>query len=119
LLSNASKAIAAVPAQEKRKGEITITTENRENRLIVRVRDNGVGIEKESIQNIFDPFYTSRDVGEGMGLGLSICHTIVKNHGGQLTVISEFGHWAEFCFDLPVSAENENSSEELKLQAVK
>lgn len=119
LFSNAAKAIAAVPAEEKRKGEITVTTENRDNRLHVRVRDNGVGIDKDSIQNIFDPFYTSRDVGEGMGLGLSICHTIVKNHGGQLTVTSESGSWTEFCFDLPVAAEIETANEGFKLQAVK
>lgn len=118
LLSNASKAIAAVPAQEGRKGEISITTELKDNRLYIRVRDNGIGINEETIQNIFDPFFTSRDVGEGMGLGLSICHTIVKNHGGQLTVISEYGQWTEFCFDLPIAAEI-NDSNELKLHAVK
>lgn len=118
LLTNSSKAIAAVSTREKRKGEITITTENRDSRLYIHVRDNGIGIEKEVIHNIFDPFYTSRDVGEGMGLGLSICHTIVRNHGGQLTVTSEHGLWTEFCFDLPIAVEAD-SSEELKLHAVK
>lgn len=119
LFSNAAKAIAAVTDREQSKGEIIITTESRNNRLFIHVRDNGIGIKKESIQNIFDPFYTSRDVGEGMGLGLSICHTIVKNHGGQLTVDSEFGLWTEFSFDLPIDVESEDSSEEFKLHAVK
>lgn len=119
LLSNASKAIAAVPSQENRKGEITISTETRDNRLYVHVRDNGIGIDQDTIQNIFDPFFTSRDVGEGMGLGLSICHTIAKNHGGQLTVVSEHGNWTEFSFDLRIAAEADEDDQEFKLHAVK
>ena len=119
LLSNASKAIAAVPSQENRKGLITISSDARDNRLFIRVRDNGIGIEQDIIQNIFDPFFTSRDVGEGMGLGLSICHTIAKNHGGQLTVASEHGNWTEFSFDLQIAAEACASDREFKLHAVK
>ena len=119
LLSNASKAITAVPSEENRKGEITISTETRGNRLYVHVRDNGIGIDQDTIHNIFDPFFTSRDVGEGMGLGLSICHTIAKNHGGQLTVVSEHGNWTEFSFDLQIASEPGEIDQEFKLHAVK
>ena len=117
LIGNACKAINAV--KDLRNGEIIIKTEQRDDRLFVYVRDNGTGIEKDFIANIFDPFYTSRDVGEGMGLGLSICHTIIKNHGGRLSVRSEVGQWTEFCFDLPFVAEAMEEDEEINLQAVK
>lgn len=116
LIGNACKAINAT--KEQRKGEIIIKTEQKDDRLYVYVRDNGTGIEEAFMANIFDPFYTSRDVGEGMGLGLSICHTIVKNHGGRLSVRSEVGKWTEFNFDLPLVTETIDN-EVLNFQAVK
>jgi two-component system sensor histidine kinase PhcS len=70
----------------------------------VRVRDNGVGVEPESLPKIFNPFFTNKGVGEGMGLGLSICHTIVKNHGGSIEAESEPGEWTEVRFDLPLAS---------------
>lgn len=72
--------------------------------LRVRVWDNGPGIDPEVQARIFEPFFTTKDVGQGMGLGLSICHTIIKNHGGELKVRSEPGEWTEFYFDLPLAA---------------
>jgi signal transduction histidine kinase len=68
--------------------------ENGESLIIVR--DNGEGITAENLQKIFDPFFTTKDVGEGMGLGLSICYRIMKQHGGRIQVESERGTYAEF-----------------------
>jgi signal transduction histidine kinase len=68
--------------------------ENGESLIIVR--DNGEGIASEDLQKIFDPFFTTKDVGEGMGLGLSICYRIMKQHGGRIQVESERGTYAEF-----------------------
>jgi len=68
--------------------------ENDESLIIVR--DNGEGITAENLQKIFDPFFTTKDVGEGMGLGLSICYRIMKQHGGRIQVESERGNYAEF-----------------------
>jgi len=68
--------------------------ENDESLIIVR--DNGEGITAENLQKIFDPFFTTKDVGEGMGLGLSICYRIMKQHGGRIQVESERGTYAEF-----------------------
>jgi len=117
LLSNASKAINAV--REPGAGEITVTTKSLNGRLQIYLRDNGIGIKKDVIANIFDPFYTSRDVGEGMGLGLSICHTIVKNHGGTLSASSEPGKWTEFSFDFPAAEPAKSEHEQIELHAVK
>lgn len=72
-------------------------------RANVTIRDNGAGIEKDKLPRIFEPFYTTRDVGEGLGMGLSICHTIIKNHGGDIRVNSKPGEYSEFTFDLPLA----------------
>ena len=70
-------------------------------RLRVTVRDNGHGILPEHIGRVFEPFFTTRDVGAGLGLGLSVSYGIVQRHGGVLVVESEPGVWTEFTFDLP------------------
>ena len=101
LLANAAKAIGAVT--DGRAGSIRIEGEEREGRLWVRVSDNGVGMDEQTLGRIFDPFFTTRDVGEGMGLGLSICHTIVSNHQGRLTATSRLGEGTELTFDLVIA----------------
>jgi signal transduction histidine kinase len=102
LLTNGARAIEKVP---DRKGEIKIRAFPEGDRVRVCVTDNGTGISKESIAKVFDPFYTTREPGMGMGLGLSICQTIVRNHGGRIAVESDPGHWTEVCFDLPFASE--------------
>ncbi len=73
--------------------------ENGVSRLIVR--DNGPGIERQHLDKIFDPFYTTKDVGEGMGLGLSICYRIVQECDGRITVNTEPGKFCEFALEFP------------------
>jgi signal transduction histidine kinase len=68
---------------------------------VIVVRDNGEGIASENLQKIFEPFFTTKDVGEGMGLGLSICYRIVKQHGGRIQVWSEQGQYSEFRLYFP------------------
>jgi signal transduction histidine kinase len=72
---------------------------------VISVRDNGVGISKEILGKLFDPFFTTKPPGEGMGLGLSISHTIVKQHHGEITVQSECGNFTEFTVRLPLTQE--------------
>lgn len=67
----------------------------------IAVRDNGHGIEKQHLDKIFNPFFTTKDVGEGTGLGLSIGHRIIRDHAGEITVQSEPGQFAEFTITLP------------------
>lgn len=66
----------------------------------VEIRDTGVGIPEENLDHIFDPFFTSKD--EGSGLGLSISHQIVQEHGGYVTVESKIGSGTSFFINLPV-----------------
>ncbi len=98
LFSNAAKAVHAAQRAAPR---IEVQAEHRGERLWLRVRDNGQGIAPENIDRVFEPFFTTRDVGSGLGLGLSISYGIVQRHGGVLAVASEFGAWTEFSFDLP------------------
>ena len=70
-------------------------------RIKLTIRDNGPGIEAEDLDHVFDPFFTKREVGEGMGLGLSICHRILQSHQGRIDVDSVPGEYTEFQITLP------------------
>lgn len=98
LLSNAGNALDKV-RREHPKIEIRVTPQD--GRLRVAVRDNGHGIDPAHIGRVFEPFFTTRDVGAGLGLGLSVSYGIVQRHGGTLSVDSVPGEWTEFVFDLP------------------
>ena len=97
LLSNAAHALQSVKRAQPR---IDLRVVPQEGRLRVRVRDNGQGIDPTVIERVFEPFFTTRDVGAGLGLGLSVSYGIVQRHGGILSVDSVFGEWTEFAFDL-------------------
>jgi signal transduction histidine kinase len=70
-------------------------------RSFLVVRDNGTGIAKEHLDKIFDPFYTTKDVGQGMGLGLAICYRIVQDCDGRIQVRTEPGKFCEFTLEFP------------------
>lgn len=106
LIVNAVAAVRSV--EELRNPEITITSVVEGDELIVSVRDNGTGIDPKIQAQIFDPFFSTKDVGEGMGLGLAVSHRIIANHGGSLTVKSSLGEWTEFRFNLPLASDKEN-----------
>lgn len=82
-------------------GEIYIEVDTREDSIAITIRDNGIGIDKEKLENIFYPFYTTKE--EGTGLGLFIAYNVVKEHGGQINVKSELGKETEFLVTLPIS----------------
>jgi two-component system NtrC family sensor kinase len=72
--------------------------------LNIEVKDTGVGIEPEHLPHIFDPFYTTKQVGRGTGLGLSVTYGIVEKHGGHIEVQSRKGQGATFTVMLPLLA---------------
>lgn len=72
-----------------------------ENRLRVEVLDNGPGISAENLGRVFEPFFTTREVGQGLGLGLSISYRVIEQHGGTLLAESAVGEWTKMIFDLP------------------
>jgi signal transduction histidine kinase len=101
LLVNSAQAIRE--AGGARAGVVRVSAAAVGSRLTLSVWDNGVGIKPADLPRVFEPFFTTKEVGEGMGLGLSICHTIVRNHGGTLSVRSQEGEWTEATFDLPLA----------------
>jgi two-component system NtrC family sensor kinase len=70
----------------------------------IAVKDTGCGIPEANLQRIFDPFFTSKEVGKGTGLGLSVSHGIVKSHGGEIKVESHVGAGSTFRIYLPIDA---------------
>lgn len=84
-------------------GTITINTYSQDGSVFIKIKDSGRGIKKENLEKIFDPGFTTKGVGVGTGLGLSITYEIIKDHNGDISVISEDGHGAEFTIRLPIS----------------
>lgn len=100
LIVNAAQAI---PEGATDRNEITLSTRlDAADRVVIEVRDTGTGIAPDAIGRVFDPFYTSKAVGEGLGLGLAICHGIVTGLGGEIAVESEPGEGSVFRVTLPV-----------------
>ena len=99
LLLNAGSAVRMV--SQERRPTIEIAASLALGGASIRVRDNGTGIPEELIGKVFDPFLTTRDVGKGMGLGLSICRAVVTAHGGNIRVRSRAGSFTEVEFDIP------------------
>ncbi len=83
-------------------GIIEITTKVVEGDLQINFKDSGKGIAPESLEKIFDAFYTTKPVGEGTGLGLYISYAIIREHGGDLKVESQLGEGTEFIITLPI-----------------
>ncbi len=103
LMQNASSFVLAA----KKRGEtprIVVTGRRSDTGMVlVTVWDNGSGIAEEDLPKVFDPFFTRRDVGAGMGLGLSICHQILLSHGAKAEVRSERNQFTEFSLCFPPS----------------
>lgn len=90
---------------------ISVRARPHEDRVVITVEDNGPGIPPDVLPRIFDPFFTTDDVGNGMGLGLSVSHSIIEGHGGKIDVETQLNHGTAFNFDIP-RAETQNVSQE-------
>lgn len=88
---------------DKDGGVIRITTRQDDDRVYLHFEDNGTGMSEETQRKIFEPFYTTKDVGEGTGLGMSIVYNTIKKHNGHISVNSELGVKSEFIIELPVN----------------
>jgi two-component system NtrC family sensor kinase len=105
LISNAAQATGD-------DGEIKIITSQQDHNVKIEIIDNGTGMAPEVLNHIFQPFFTTKKVGEGTGLGLSIVQRIVREHGGEIKVQSKLGLGTKFTVLLPVEMSTQQSHEE-------
>ena len=80
-----------------------VSTDRSESDVTITLRDNGTGIPRELVQKIFNPFFTTKPTNEGTGLGLSLSHEIVRQHGGAIEVQSEPGQYTQMRITLPLT----------------
>ena len=92
----------AVQALPRGRGKIVIRSRKKGNGVAVDIVDNGVGIAPEILPKIFDPFFSTKDIGSGTGLGLSVSYKIVEQHGGRIDVDSTPGQGTRFTVFLPL-----------------
>ncbi|MCK4418876.1 GAF domain-containing protein [Candidatus Aerophobetes bacterium] len=83
-------------------GELRIITSTHNNKVRIKVSDTGMGIFKENLDKIFNPFFTTKEPGEGTGLGLAFVHTIIERYGGNIRVESEKEKGTTFTIELPI-----------------
>ncbi len=108
LIVNAAHAIAAKGNDGK--GRMTVSTRRNRDCVEIRVTDTGTGIPEEVRDKIFNPFFTTKEVGKGTGQGLAICRDIVVNkHGGQIFFETEMGKGTTFVVRLPLDAQEKAS----------
>ena len=88
-------------------GKIIIKSESINNIIRISFIDNGPGMSENDIKRVFDPFYTTKDVGKGTGLGLSICFGIIESHNGSLHAINNADQGATFIVELPITTEDQ------------
>lgn len=96
ILVNAAQAIVG-------KGDISIKTRTGEGCVEVAISDNGCGIPRENLSKIFNPFFTTKEVGKGTGIGMHIAHNIVQKHNGTIEVQSEVGKGTTFLLRFPLN----------------
>lgn len=103
LIVNACQAIQSERRRSTpKKGHVQITTEQSQNQLKISVKDNGCGMSEVTQQRIFEPFYTTKDVGSGTGLGMAISFGIIEEHDGSIEIESAEGEGSVISICLPL-----------------
>jgi two-component system, NtrC family, sensor kinase len=97
LLSNAAEAVLS-----RESPLVTVKSAIEQDQIKVIISDNGTGIPPEVQSKIFEPFYTTKPVGQGTGLGLSICHSIIQRHGGEIWCESKINEGTSFVIKIPI-----------------
>ncbi|HSZ31776.1 MAG TPA: ATP-binding protein, partial [Puia sp.] len=106
LLNLYNNAFYSVSEKKRQMGQdylptVKVTTKKLGNKLEITIRDNGIGIPKNILDKIFQPFFTTKPTGQGTGLGLSLSYDIIKTHGGEIKVETTEGSYTEFNILLP------------------
>jgi signal transduction histidine kinase len=107
LIKNAIDAMEGVPRSERRLR--LVTGFDHKSVVSLYIQDSGPGITAEDQDRIFDPFFTTKPI--GMGMGLSICRTIIENHGGSLRLAKTNHHGSSFEITLPIAQQTDSRAE--------
>jgi two-component system NtrC family sensor kinase len=89
-------------------GKLKVKTDFHDNRVSLSVEDTGIGMNEDIIRQIFIPFFTTKDVDQGTGLGLAVVHGIVTSHQGSIQVDSQVGKGSKFEIQLPIPGSPDN-----------
>ncbi|MBI1870458.1 MAG: response regulator [Chlamydiae bacterium] len=100
----------ACQAMEEKGGKLTIQSYQKNEKIFFSIQDTGVGIPKENLMRIFDPFFSTKEVGKGTGLGLSISYGIIQSHEGNIHVESQSKEGSTFIIELPIKAPDQIST---------
>jgi signal transduction histidine kinase len=95
LLLNATQAV-------ENKGKVDIIAQQTPSTVLITIADNGCGISAENLTQVFNPFFTTKPIGLGVGLGLTSAYGIIQLHNGKISVQSELGYGAKFTVELPI-----------------
>jgi signal transduction histidine kinase len=109
LLNLYNNAFYAVTEKKKQQPEgyeaiVSVSTKKINDKVEIKVKDNGNGIPQKVVDKIFQPFFTTKPTGQGTGLGLSLSYDIIKAHGGEIKVDTKEGEFTEFVIQLPILA---------------
>jgi signal transduction histidine kinase len=94
-----------------KKGVLEVDTSVANGKVVITFTDDGEGIKEENMRKMFQPFFTTKQVGVGTGLGLSLCYGIVTRHGGMIYVKSRYGSGATFIVELPIETSKTTGDE--------
>ncbi|MDH3360313.1 MAG: HDOD domain-containing protein, partial [Desulfobulbaceae bacterium] len=97
-------------------GIIMLKDRTKDGMVEVNISDNGAGISRKNLSKIFDPFFTTKKEGEGTGLGLAVCHSIIEHNGGNMRVQSQEGKGTTFTISLPQDKANQLRAMRRKLE---
>lgn len=104
--------IQAIP-EDRKDGEVQLYTENQDQHVMIKIKDNGSGMSEQVKRRIFEPFFTTKPVGIGTGLGMSITFGIIEKHGGNIYCNSEEGKGTEFSILIPKHMDKSSEKEEV------
>ncbi|WP_462174425.1 sensor histidine kinase [Pseudoalteromonas xiamenensis] len=92
------------------RGHLWVSTYETQDKAVITFRDDGIGMDEQNKQKVFDAFFTTKPAGKGTGLGLSISMDIINQHNGSITVESTLGEGTEFVIELPIIAKSEDDA---------
>jgi len=106
MINNAQQAMKDHPGSKI----LTVRSASDDGAIRISFQDTGPGIPKQNLQKIFEPLFTTKPMGEGTGLGLSVSYAIIKEHGGDIFVASEPGKGACFVIEIPIVAQTSETA---------